>query len=259
MRPQTSAPPSTRQPFPDGARFDYQIGGAYPPARGVAVVVRDRRAEPAGRYDVCYVNAFQTQPEDASFWLEDHADLLLRVDGQPVEDPDWPGELLLDTAAPDTREALAVIVGSWIAECAAQGYDAIEPDNLDSWTRSQGRLSVADNLAFARLLADRAHAAGLAIGQKNAAELGVTGRDDVPFDFAVVEECATFDECAEYTQVYAGRVLQIEYTDTPNAEAGFTKACAQAGTNRAPLLRDRDVTPAGELGHVSQGCPVAAK
>src|SRR5690606_24638737 len=45
--------------------LDYQLGGAYDVADDVTVVVRDREAPPAGVVlDVCYVNAFQTQPGD---------------------------------------------------------------------------------------------------------------------------------------------------------------------------------------------------
>jgi len=40
---------------PVNARFDYQIGGAYPLPAGVTVVSRDWRDAPAGDYAVCYV------------------------------------------------------------------------------------------------------------------------------------------------------------------------------------------------------------
>ncbi len=49
-----------------GKLFDYQIGGPYSPAKDVATVIRDRHAKPAvGAYNVCYINAFQTQPNDS--------------------------------------------------------------------------------------------------------------------------------------------------------------------------------------------------
>lgn len=73
---------------PANGRFDYQIGGAYRPAAGVRIVDRDRTASPApGVYDVCYVNAFQTQDYQASWWKRHHRGLLLHDRGRLVEEP----------------------------------------------------------------------------------------------------------------------------------------------------------------------------
>ena len=232
--------PTGVTPLPPGG-FDYQIGGPYPPAPGVAVVARDRTAPPApGIYSICYLNAYQTQPEETARWRAEHPGLVLGV-----EDPDWPGEFLLDISTPERRRELAGIVGGWIDGCAAADYRAVEPDNLDSWTRSGGRLTEADALAYAALLIARAHVAGLAIGQKNSAELGDRGRA-AGFDFAVTEECAAFGECADYTDVYGRAVLEVEYD--PRA---FARAC---GVDHPVVLRDRDVLPAGTPGHVRRTC-----
>ncbi|NUU22210.1 MAG: endo alpha-1,4 polygalactosaminidase, partial [Streptomycetaceae bacterium] len=153
------------------AGFDYQIGGPYAPPAGVTVVVRDRGAQPwAGAYNVCYVNAFQAQPDTTGWWEATHPDLLLRDGGAVVMDEDW-GEALLDVSTEAKRAALLGVVGPWIDECARRGFQAVEPDNLDSFGRSHGRLTLAHDAAFARLLAARAHAAGLALAQKNTAEL----------------------------------------------------------------------------------------
>ena len=55
----------------------------------------------------------------------------------------------------------------------------------------------AEAVAYAELLADHAHAAGLAVGQKNTPELGAAiSLDVIGFDFAVAEECGVYDECA---------------------------------------------------------------
>src|SRR4051812_7225277 len=76
---------------PVNGQFDYQIGGAYTPASSVTIVDRDRSAAAApGKYSICYVNAFQTQPGEAGFWTGSHSDLLLKNSkGKPVIDPDW--------------------------------------------------------------------------------------------------------------------------------------------------------------------------
>ncbi|MET9832444.1 endo alpha-1,4 polygalactosaminidase [Streptomyces sp. NPDC006385] len=232
-----------------GAAFDYQIGGAYPPPAGVRALSRDRTAEPApGLYNICYVNAFQAQPGSESWWRSHHPGLLLRdAGGTPVIDRDW-DEPLLDISTPAKREQLAGIVGKWIDACAAAGYQAVEADNLDSHERSDGLLTAEDNMAFGALLAARAHAAGLAIGQKNAAGLARQGRT-LGFDFAVAEECGQYDECGAYADAYDGRVFVIEYRSD-----GLTAACADWGDRLSVVLRDLDVVPAGEAGYRRRTC-----
>ncbi|MYX33815.1 endo alpha-1,4 polygalactosaminidase [Streptomyces sp. BoleA5] len=232
-----------------GASFDYQIGGGYPPPGGVRVVSRDRTDKPApGVYSVCYVNAFQAQPGELSTWRARDPGLLLRdEDGGLVVDDEW-DEALLDTSTAAKREALAEVVGGWIDDCAERGFRAVEPDNLDSFERSDGLLTSADNAAFARLLASRAHAAGLAVGQKNTTEL-LPQRSAIGFDFAVAEECGEFDECGRYAAAYDDRVLVVAYD-----AADFTATCRRWGARLAVVLRDRDVAPAGEPGHLFRTC-----
>ncbi|MFE8916598.1 endo alpha-1,4 polygalactosaminidase [Streptomyces globisporus] len=231
------------------AAFDYQIGGPYTPPAGVEAVSRDRGARPAdGLYNVCYVNAFQTQPDALDRWEENDPDLLLRdADGDLVEDEAW-GEALLDTSTADKRTRLAKIVGEWIDGCAESGFQAVEPDNLDSYERSDGLLTRADNAAFAKLLADRAHAAGLAIGQKNTTDL-LGKREEIGFDFAVAEECGRYDECADYASAYDNRVFVVEYT-----AGDFKEACSSVGATVSVVRRDLDVVPVGRPGYVFRAC-----
>src|SRR4051812_11453927 len=89
-----------RKPTPN-AKFDYQIGGAYTPGAGVAIVARDRLDAPvAGLYNICYVNGFQAQTEAESWWLTNHPTLVLRnAQGVPVKDTQW-NELILDIRTP---------------------------------------------------------------------------------------------------------------------------------------------------------------
>lgn len=240
-------------PPPPHAAFSYQIGGAFPPAPGVTVVDRDRHDAPvAGLYDVCYVNAFQAQPEELAWWRRHHPSLLLRREGRPVVDAAW-NEQLLDVSTAAKRRRLAAVVDGWIDGCARAGYRAVEPDNLDSFTRSHGALTAPDNLAFARLLIAHAHADGLAIAQKNAAELAATGRR-LGFDFAIAEECQAYDECGSYTGAYGAHVIEIEYTDNGGLRT-FERACALRGRRISIVYRDRNVTPAGRPGFVERRCP----
>ncbi|SDO20624.1 Glycoside-hydrolase family GH114 [Klenkia soli] len=237
-----SSPAESDAPW--GLRVDYQLGGAYEPADGVTGVVRDRTDSPApGLWSACYVNAFQTQPgtDDVP------EDLLLHdADGNRVEDPDWPGEFLLDIGSADQRSRVLDLVGGWIDGCADDGFDAVEPDNLDSWTRSQDLLGEDDAEYMAELLVERAHDAGLDIAQKNAADLD--GRS-LGFDYAVTEQCQVYDECAVYTDAYGDAVVEIEYTDD-----AFDAACDARGGHVAVQRRDRDVSVPGTEGYVSRFC-----
>ena len=229
-------------PMPVGVRADYQIGGVRDVPDDVGIVVRDRRAEPAGVYDVCYVNAFQTQPDEQGFWKR-HPRLVLRRHGRPVVDGAW-GEQLLDLRTASKRAALARVVAGWTAQCARDGYEAVELDNLDSFTRSRGLLTGAMATAYARLLVRDAHAVGLAVAQKNRAGWDGT---TVGFDLAVAEECGRYRECGAYAEDYGRRVVVVEYRATD-----LTWTCAHHG-DLAVVLRDRDVTPEG----VRRWCPAA--
>jgi hypothetical protein len=230
------------------APFDYQIGGDYPPPSGVMVVSRDRESSPAPNlYNICYVNGFQAQPSEESFWLDDHPELVLRDSaGDPVIDADW-DEMLLDTSTPEKRDALAEIVGGWITGCSADGFDAVEIDNLDSYGRSEDLLTQDDNVAFMRLLSNGAHAQGLAIAQKNSTEL-LDRVPDMQTDFAVAEECNRWDECEDYRGAYGDRVFIIEYR-----QQDFDQGCSDY-PGLSIVLRDLDVSTPSSGSYVYDGC-----
>jgi hypothetical protein len=237
---------------PQHGRFSYQIGGPYSPASGVQIVDRDR-SEPAakGVYGICYLNAFQAQAEAVGWWTQHHPELLLRKPtGALVIDKDW-NEPLFDISTAAKRTALLNVVGEWIDGCATSGYRAVEPDNLDSYTRSEGLLDADDALAFSKLLATRAHRDHLAIAQKNGSDLAKKAHE-AGLDFAITEECQEFSECDAYTTVYGSHVIEVEYTDNPLS--AFTTACKLRGRAISVVLRDRDVAPAGAPHHVEQWC-----
>ncbi|MGW2373466.1 endo alpha-1,4 polygalactosaminidase [Kitasatospora sp. NPDC001683] len=232
-----------------GATFDYQIGKAYPAPDGVRVVSRDSGASPQpGLYNVCYINAFQSQPGAEGWWQSNHPDLLLRdADGGLVIDKEW-NEPLLDISTDGKRAELAEIEYGWIDGCAGKGFQAVEPDNLDSYGRSSGLLDPSHAVAFATLLAQRSHADGLAIGQKNTAEL-LDRRQEIGFDFAVSEQCGATGECGQYASAYGGRVLDIEYGET-----SFAKACDGWRSTMSVVRRDRDLTAPGDSKYVYRQC-----
>ena len=224
------------RPLPVGPDVDYQLGGTRGVPSRVGIVVRDRAAYPLpGHYNICYVNGFQTQANERRFWKK-RMGLVLRRGGRPVVDSAW-GEWLLNIRTPRKRVRLARIVGAWTRGCAARGFDAVEFDNLDSYTRSRGMLRRNQAIAYARLLVRAAHGAGLAAGQKNLSDFN--GRT-VGFDFAVAEECGRWRECDDYIASYGRRVLSIEYR-----QADFRWTCDRYGAALAVVLRDLALSPRG--------------
>ena len=249
------------EPPPPNAGFDYQIGGDYPLLGGVSVVSRDwfsgnPAADPA--YSICYVNGFQTQadepgtdrPDEKSNWPRG---LVLRKLG---DDPKWGGEYLVDIRSAQKRERAADWVDQMIAGCADAGYDAVEFDNLDSWTRFNGTplkdrvpFGKSEALAYAKLLAARSHDLDLAVGQKNTAGISKAQSADVGFDFAIAEECGRYRECKRYTSVYGDEVVAVEYR-----RKDFRRACKTVGDRISVVLRDRLVSRPGSKRYVFDSC-----
>ncbi len=248
-------------PPPVNGQFDYQIGGVYQPPPGVMVVSRDWfLGEPlADGYSICYVNAFQTQsdedgvdrPDERSNWP---AELVLSELG---DDPNWGGEYLVDISTEENRAAALTHVQPMIDTCAEKGFQAAEFDNLDSWTRfdetelaGQVPFGQDEAVAFAELLVDYTHGAGLAAAQKNTLQLGAEiSLDVIGFDFAVIEECGVYDECLDYADTFGDNMIVIEYTPE-----GFATACETVGDRASVVLRDVDVTAPGSATYVYDAC-----
>ena len=221
---------------PTGTDFDYQLGGDATPPDNVGMVVRDRTSAPVeGLYNVCYVNGFQTQPDQKRFRRQ-HWNLVLKRKGKPVVDSAW-GEWLLDIRTHAKRRALARIMGRWTRGCAADGYAGVEYDNLDSFSRSHRLIRRADTKMYAAALVRKAHAAGLAAGQKNWAEWDGTR---VGYDFAIAEECGRWRECRSYVQAYGDHVYAVEYR-----RKDFRRTCRHWGDRLAVVLRDLELAPDG--------------
>jgi glycosyl hydrolase family 114 len=248
---------------PANSKFDYQIGGDYPLPAGVRVVSRDWFAgtAPAGAYGICYVNAFQTQanepdvdrPDEKDNWP---ADLVLTALG---DDPNWDGEYLIDLSTAEKRTAAAAWVKQMTQTCADKGFQAVEFDNLDSWTRfqdspvaAQPPFGRAEAVTYAALLVADAHAAGLAAAQKNTAELSAAeARTQIGFDFAIAEECGRWKECGRYRANYGNLVYVIEYR-----RKDFKKDCQNKKLRKrlSIVLRDLNVTQPGSGTYVYRAC-----
>lgn len=123
-------------------------------------------------------------------------------------------------------------------QCAAKGFDAVEPDIDDSYTDATGfSITEAQNIAYDETLGNYAHSLGLAWGQKN-------GDNDPQFsealeptaDFLLDEECNYYSTCGIVATPYvkAGKlVLNVEYTDDwgPNTAADLAKFCSYDESN----------------------------
>ncbi|MFF0284332.1 endo alpha-1,4 polygalactosaminidase [Rhodococcus aetherivorans] len=239
---------------PTHGKFDYQLGGAYLPPEGVTVVARDSTDEPVpNTYSICYVNGFQTQPDEASIWIDSNEDLLLHEDtGEHVVDPDWPDEYILNPTTESNRTRIVDIVGAVIDRCAEAGFDAVEIDNLDTWTRFTDVLDQDSSLALAAMYAERAHQLGLAVAQKNAAEAAEEAKNEANFDFVVAESCIFYGECGRYLNAYGPHVLDIEYSDT--LDTPFSDVCRNPHRPPTVILRDRNLEPDSASGYVYETC-----
>lgn len=139
-----------------------------------------------GRKVICYLSAGSWEP-----YRPDADRFPAEVIGPPVEG--WPDERWLDIRRLDVLEPL---MADRLDLCRAKGFDGVEPDWMDNHVQDTGfDISAEDQLRYNRLLADMAHERGLAIGLKN--DLGQIPELVDLFDFAVVEQCAEFDECEE--------------------------------------------------------------
>ncbi len=106
-----------------------------------------------------------------------------------------------------------------------KGFDAIEPDNIDGYSNNSGfPLTGADQLAYNRALAQWAHGLGLSIGLKNDGDQA--GALEPSFDWALDEECYTYNECGYLTTfTSANKAVWIaEYKAISAADCADSKA-----------------------------------
>jgi hypothetical protein len=174
----------------------------------------------AGGYVICYFSAGSFED-----WRPDAEQFPKRVLGREYQG--WPGERWVDIRE---RIMLALILEARLALALKKDCDAVDPDNVDGFSNETGfDISKDDQLAFNRWLADAAHARGLAIGLKNAAEL--VDELVIAFDFVVIESCAAQKICEAYEPFTdAGKaVFQIEYR---GAADNWNAACRDANTRR---------------------------
>jgi len=158
-----------------------------------------------GHKVVCYVSAGSYED-----WRPDAAQYPAAVKGKGLDG--WPGEQWLDVRQWDT---LRPLIEARMDLCRSKGFDGIELDNVDGYQNDSGfPLTASEQLTFNRALAATAHARGLSVGLKN--DLDQVADLVGNFDWALNEECFSYDECDRlHPFVAAGKaVFNVEYTLT---------------------------------------------
>ena len=186
-----------------------------------------------GRRVVCYLSAGSWEE-----WRPDAGQFPATVIGKDYEG--WSGEKWLDIRQ---IELLAPIMRGRLDQCAAKGFDGIEPDNIDGYQADTGfPLTYEDQLRYNIWLANEAHVRGLSIGLKNVPEQV----DDLlaHFDWALTEDCFDQGWCGELLPfINAGKaVFAAEYTDTG---VDLDQACRRAKELKISLImKDRELDAA---------------
>ncbi len=225
-----------------GTTWQWQLTGAVDTSHDVEMYDIDLFETPqavidelhaAGRVVVCYFSAGtheEGRPDSDAFPAE--------VIGDPLDD--WPDERWLDVRAID---ALAPIMEARLDLAAEKGCDGVEPDNVDAYDNPSGfAITAVDQLAYARWLADQAHARRLSVGLKN--NLGQVADLVGVYDWALNEECFEFDECELLAPfVDAGKaVFGVEYGGDP---AEYCPEAVAAGYSWLTKTYDLGPEPVG--------------
>lgn len=206
----------------------------------------------AGVYMVCYINAGSYEPNrpDSTAFTE-----ALKLQA----DPDWPGEYFLDvTDVFKPGSVLAGILRARFQMCKAKGFEALEPDNLQNDENvTGGRVTLQQQLDFNGWVADAAHAAGLAVFQKNGPDkILLTDRSGIKmvekFDGILNEQCQQFSECAALAE-YPKRgklALNVEYKASTTVDCMASDALAINSLKKDLLLAGMNGS-----GYLRAACP----
>ncbi|MEZ5116198.1 MAG: endo alpha-1,4 polygalactosaminidase [Candidatus Nanopelagicales bacterium] len=201
-----------------------ELDGEDTPARTV------RRLRAYGLTVVCYVSAGSWER-----YRDDAGDFPRSVLGRRLDG--WPDERWLDVRRLDV---LLPLIERRVRTCADKGFRGVEFDNVDGYANRTGfPITRRDQLRYDRALAALARRHGLSPGLKNSP--GLVADLVASYDWALVEECVTYDECARYRPFVraAKSVTVLEYGDV--AFASVCRAAARLGVSAE--LRRRDLGP----------------
>jgi len=174
---------------------------------------------------VCYIDA-----GTAENWRPDYSKFPAALLG---DNNGWPGEQWLDTnpSGPDYATLQAIMTARF-EMCAANGFDAVEPDNMDGAENTSGfKLTVAEGDQYAEWVAREVHSLGMTVAQKNFEDQSSVL--EPYFDFVIEEQCFQYDDCSDlapYTK--AGKaIFEVEYQGQGENTASFCPSANTAGYN----------------------------
>ena len=230
-----------------GASWDWQL--TTPRDLGVEVAVLDLDLFETSAEEVAALKARDVLPvcylsigtlED---WRPDAAAFPAALVGKAL--PEWPGERWLDLRRFSLLERP---LRARLQLCAAKGFLAVEPDNLDGFSNDSGfALTAGDTLYVLRWLRYETRQLGLQLALKNVPELAIEALPLV--DFAILEQ--PFSEA--FSRAFASfpaagkPVYAVEYD---LGEGAFAEACAAATALGFSLIEKKR-----DLDAWRQGCP----
>jgi hypothetical protein len=154
-----------------------------------------------GQHMICYVDV-----GTAENWRPDNASFPSSVLG---DQNGWPGERWLDIRQ---LSVLEPVMAARFQMCRQKGFDAVEPDNMDSYENTTGfPLQASDQLTYNLWIAAEVHSLGMAVLQKNDPDQASALQPF--FDGVLDEQCNQYNSCSAYQPyVSAGKpVLNAEY------------------------------------------------
>jgi hypothetical protein len=232
---------------------DSNTAGAGIPTGPSAVV---QAIHAAGHYSICYVEAgaYQTGfPDNSNFAPADYGNGADQYQMQGYPNEWWfdiTGFASYVAGDPSTLTGAAVDIAAGLdkrfADCALEGQDAVEPDDLDGYTNQSATgaagggwgLTQKDSAGFERWLAYDVHSRGLAIFQKN--DPANAAANEPLFDGVITEECNYYDDpCSgpggDWDAYLSGgkAVLNAEYAQDGEKTSMFCSSDIAAGITGA--------------------------
>ena len=159
-----------------------------------------------GDHVVCYIDV-----GTAENWRPDFSEFPAALLGASNG---WAGERWLDTnpSGPDYA-TLQRIMTARFEMCKNNGFDAVEPDNLDGAVNGTGfNITTAEGDQYAEWVANEIHSLRMAVAQKNfETQSSVL---EPYFDFVIEEQCYQYGDCTDLAPYYENgkAVLEVNYT-----------------------------------------------
>jgi hypothetical protein len=157
-------------------------------------------------------------------------------------DPGWSGEQWLNIS-PRGRyyRTLQAIMYSRLVMCKAKHFDGVELDNIDVAENSSGfPVTIAQDNAYVTWHAARAHALGLAVGQKN--YLDQSRALVRSMDFLVSEQCYQYGACGQLATYRAAHkaIFEAEYSDQGADPASYCQNANAVNLNAVAFATNLD-------------------